>query len=43
MIIKEIVDYCCSEKVVNKDSYELRFQKVVYKHHQNFRLTSIKN
>ena len=37
-IIKEIVDHCCNEKVVNKGLFILRLQQVVYKHHQNFSL-----
>ena len=34
-IIKKIVDYCCSEILVNKGSFILRRQQVVYKHNQN--------
>ena len=36
MIIKGIVDYCCSEDIVNKGLFILHGPQVVYKHHQNF-------
>ena len=42
-IIKEIVDYCCNEAIVNKGSLILSRQQVVYKHHQNFSLTLLIN
>ena len=35
-IIKGIVDYCCSEDIVNKGLFILHGPQVVYKHHQNF-------
>ena len=38
-IIKEIVDYCCSEKIVSKVSFIFCRQRVTYKHHENFSLT----
>ena len=42
-IIKEIANYCCSEKIINKDSFILRRLQMVYKHHQIFSLTELRN
>ena len=42
-VIKEIVEYFCSEKIVNKGSSILRRQKLVYQHHQNLSLTYLRN
>ena len=38
-IIKEILDYCSSKKIVSKGSFIFHRQQVVYKHHQNLNLT----
>ena len=38
-IINEIVDHCCSEKFVSKNSFILHRQKVALKHYHKFSLT----
>ena len=42
-VIKETVGYCFSEKPVNKGSFILHQQQVVYNHHQNFSLRRTRN